>query len=55
MTDDVRTNLDALASRKAALMFEVVRTTPFLSVEGKRERMRYLMKRGRVKLTFEVG
>jgi hypothetical protein len=45
MDDAVKANLERLSDREAAFMFEVVRDSPFLSPEGRAERLRVLLPR----------
>lgn len=54
LTDEGRQRLDKLDRRQAAIMFEVVRTSPFLSPEGRQERLSYLLSTGKVRLTFQA-
>lgn len=52
ISDYIRSNIDKLTPQQAAGMYESTRTTPFLSPEGKLERMNYMMESGKVKLAF---
>ena len=47
-------NVRALGPARAARMFEIVRMTPFLSPEGRRERLEALLASGVVRLSFEI-
>jgi hypothetical protein len=43
-----------LSPAQATAMFEAIRLTPFLSREGKEERMRILLQSGKVRFTFQI-
>lgn len=45
-------NVQALGPVRAAKMFDVIRETPFLSEEARRERMEALLRAGVVRLSF---
>ena len=47
-------NLAILSDAHAATMFEAIRLSPYLSHEGKSERMTALLQSGRVRLRFEI-
>lgn len=54
MPPDFIENLTRLSDAQAATMFEAIRLSPFLSPEGKTERMTAMLQSGRVKLRFEI-
>lgn len=54
MPADFVERVRALGPERAAKMFEAIRTTPFLSVEGKRERLTALLAAGVVTISFTV-
>jgi hypothetical protein len=47
-------NVDRLTPEQRAGMFEAVRTTPWLSPEGRAERCALMLERGLVRLRFDV-
>lgn len=47
-------NLAGLSDAQVATMFEAIRLSPYISPEGKSERMTAILHSGRVRLTFEV-
>lgn len=52
MPADFVEKVRALGPERAAKMFEVIRQSPFLSEEGRRERMEALLRAGVVRLVF---
>ncbi len=54
MPADFVERVRALGPERAAKMFEAIRTTPFLSIEGKRERLVALLREGVVQLAFTI-
>ncbi len=54
MPADFVDRVRALAPERAAKMFDAIRTTPFLSAEGRRERLTALLVGGVVTIAFTV-
>lgn len=54
MTAEFTANIAKLTELQAATMFEAVRLSPYISREGKQERMTALLTSGKVKLGFHV-
>lgn len=54
LTDRVKANLDKLTPEQAAIMFRLVQDSPFLSPEGRHQRLQYLLRSRKVRLRFTV-
>lgn len=55
MLPDYGDRIANLTPSQATTMYEATRLTPFLSREGKAERMQVLLQSGKVRFTFEIA